>query len=89
MASAEGAFDEAEAHFRFAIELGEELLPRAPHRFIVGAKSEYADMLLAAGRAEEASVVLEDVLDLRMSSIGPDHPLTVRTLETLQRARSR
>jgi serine/threonine-protein kinase len=88
LAQAAGDFEEAEAHFLTAIELADELLTRRTHRFATGAKLEYADMLMAAGRNSEAASLLEEVDSLLVERVGPSHPSVARARSMLRRARS-
>jgi serine/threonine-protein kinase len=86
IATAERRYPEAETHFARAIELADALLDRPSHRFRLGALSEYASMLVSAGRAREAVPILEEVRDLRIESLGEPHPLIDRTRAMLRGA---
>jgi tetratricopeptide (TPR) repeat protein len=86
IATAERRYPEAETHFARAIELADALLDRPSHRFRLGALSEYASMLVSAGRAREAVPILEEVRDLRVESLGEPHPLIDQTRAMLRGA---
>jgi tetratricopeptide (TPR) repeat protein len=88
MLSAEGDFAGADEHFRRAIRLCDELLTRRSHRFATGAKLEYATMLIAAGRREEAVALLEETEALIIERVGEPHPLVDRARALRAEARS-
>jgi eukaryotic-like serine/threonine-protein kinase len=87
MAMAEKDFTAAEAHFLRAVALSDSLLSRPSHRFRLGSMSEYAEMLVAAGRRREAVPILDEVLALQRESLGEPHPLVDRTRAALSSAR--
>lgn len=70
-----GEFEIAERHLLEAITIGEEILARPSHRYLTAARSEYADVLLAAGRTDEAVEVLTQVEALLVERVGEGHPL--------------
>lgn len=88
IARAEGDFGPAEAHVLDAISIGEEVLTRPSHRYLTGARTEYADVLLAAGRMEEASEVLVELERLLIQRIGERHPLLDEVRARQARARA-
>jgi len=78
MLAEEGDFEGADEHFRRAIRLCDELLTRRTHRFATAAKFEYATMLVAAGRNEEAVGLLDETEALIIERVGEPHPLVDR-----------
>lgn len=88
VARAEGDLPTAERHLLEAITLGEEVLSRPSHRYLTGARTEYADVLLDQGRNVEARAVLEEVEGLLVTRVGEPHPLIDEVRARRARARS-
>ncbi len=71
-----GEYDVAEVHLLRALEIAESVLSRPSHRYITGAKYDYAKLLVAEGRAAEAITLLTEVESLIVERTQrPDHPL--------------
>lgn len=87
IAAGRGELEEAEQHFRRAIEIAEQLLGRPDHRYTVWAKRDYGIFLVRAGRRAEAVTTLEWVLEAQIRNLGERHPLVERTRAALRAAR--
>ena len=86
MATAERDYQAAETHFTRAVQLADQVLSRRSHRFRLGALTEYGAMLVAAGRPSEAAPLFQEVLELRLETLGEPHPLIDQARELLRRA---
>lgn len=88
IATADGDFESAEAHFLRALALAEDMLTRPSHRFITGGKHDYARMLVAAGRDAEAAELLRELEGLLIERVGEPHPLVDDVRAMLARTRA-
>lgn len=85
----EGEFAAAEAHLLEAIAIGEQVLTRPSHRYLTGARTEYADLLLATGRTDQAIEILAEVEGLIADRVGAPHPLIDEVRVRRERATGR
>ncbi len=88
LAAEAGDWTRAEAHYRLAMEIGDEVLSRPSHRFATGTRIEYASMLIDAGRGAEAVSLLEEAESLLIDRLGEPHPLVDEARLLLREARS-
>ena len=86
MAMMNGEHAEAEEYFVEAIAMGEEVLTRPTHRYLTSAKTEYSQLLLEAGRGQEARTILDEVEPLLIERVGTPHPLVDEVRQLRERA---
>ena len=86
----QGQFDEADTHYRLAVELSRKLEPdfpalaRSARQILVQRMTEYGDFLAEAGRGSEAEQVLKEALS-REERLAADRSVSALDLEALAR----
>ena len=80
---ATGRFDEAEPHFRQAIEIGAKTLGE-DHPAYATRLNNLALLLQATGRFDGAEPLYRQAIEVLEVALGPDHPSTVTVRENLE-----
>ncbi len=77
-----GAYDEAETHFRRAVEIGQAGLGPTDSMTLTS-RANVVSVLMETNRFEEAAGELESLLEIRRELFEPDHPETQGSLSSL------